>query len=169
MLAWFPVERSRTNRRGRARRSCPASGSRPADGRWERGSSTPASKYPPFADVIKDAESVDGLIKLHHKGTRLYAELGHNHLDRDFIVLISIARGIGKGAILGGMSWGFGDDWIWQFRKVDDRIHIVRRNVRFTATKGSPEEKAVNFAYTDSVLFSLPIVTTSPSGAYVVS
>jgi hypothetical protein len=129
---------------------------------------TPASKYPPFADVIKESESVDGLIKLHHKGTRLYAELGHNHLDRDFIVLISIARGIGKGAILGGMSWGFGDDWIWQFRKVDERIHIVRRNVRFTASKGSPEEKAVNFAYTDSVLFSLPIVTISPSGAYVV-
>ncbi len=130
--------------------------------------STPASKYPPFADVVKDSEAVDGLIKLHHKGTRLYAELGHNHLDRDFIVLISIARGIGKGAILGGMSWGFGDDWIWQFRKVDERIHVVRRNVRFTAAKGSPEEKAVNFAYTDSVLFSLPIVTTSPSGADLV-
>ena len=128
----------------------------------------PAPKYPPFADVVKDSEAVDGLIKLHHKGTRLYAELGANHLDRDFIVLISIARGIGKGAILGGMSWGFGDDWIWQFRKVDERIHVVRRNVRFTAAKGSPEEKAVNFAYTDSVLFSLPIVTTAPNGAYVV-
>ena len=60
------------------------------------------------------------------------------------------------------MSWGFGDDWIWQFRKVDDHIHIVRRNVRFTAAKGSPEEKAVKLAYTDSVLFSLPIVTIEP-------
>ena len=66
------------------------------------------------------------------------------------------------------MSWGFGDDWIWQFRKVDDRIHIVRRNVRFTAAKGGPQEKAVDLAYTDSVLFSLPIVTTSPSGGNVV-
>ena len=31
------------------------------------------------------------------------------------------------------MSWGFGDDWVWQFRKVDDNVHIVRRNVRFKA------------------------------------
>jgi len=139
-------------------------------------SSTPSSsnssdskpKYPPFAEVIKDAQELDGLIKLHHKGTRLYAELNNSHFNREFIVVISIARGIGKGAILGGMSWGFGDDWIWQFRKVDDRIHIIRSNVRFTAAKGSPEEKALGFAYTDSVLFSLPIATMSPSGGYVV-
>jgi hypothetical protein len=130
--------------------------------------STATPKYPPFADVIKDSEQVDGLIRLHHKGTRLYAELNSSQFGRDFIVLISIARGIGKGQILGGMSWGFGDDWIWQFRKVDDRIQIVRRNVRFTAAKGSPEERAVDLAYTDSVLFSLPIATMSPSGAYVV-
>ena len=135
-------------------------------------SSTPAKreipKYPPFADVIKDAVTVDGLIRLHHKGTRLFAELNSNHFNRDFIVLISIARGIGKDSLLGGMSWGFGDDWIWRFVKVDDRIHIVRRNVRFTAASGSPESRAVGLAYTDSVLFSLPITTMSPSGAYVV-
>ena len=66
------------------------------------------------------------------------------------------------------MSLNFGDDWIWQFRKVDDFIYVVRRNVRFTANKGSPEEKAVGLGFTDSILFSLPIVTIAPSGAYVV-
>ncbi|HKD35166.1 MAG TPA: DUF5117 domain-containing protein, partial [Pirellulales bacterium] len=84
-------------------------------------------------------------------------------------VVISIARGIGHGHILGGMSWGGnGEDAIWQFRKVDDRIQVVRRNVRFTAAKGSPEERAVGIAYTDSILFSLPIVSVSPSGGYLV-
>ncbi len=125
-------------------------------------------KLPPYADVTKDFETIDGLIKLHRKGNRLLAELGSGHLNKDFIVLISIAKGIGRGQILGGMSWGFGDDWIWQFRKVDDRIHLVRRNVRFTASKGDPQEKAIDLAYTDSVLFSLPIITNSPSGASVV-
>ncbi len=127
----------------------------------------PTPKYPSYADTLKDSQEVNGLIKLHRKGNHLYAEMPSSQMDRDFIVLISIARGIGKGQILGGMSWGFGDDWIWQFRKVDERIQIVRRNVRFTAQHGSPEEKAVSMAYTDSVLFSLPIVTTSSSGAYV--
>ncbi len=81
-------------------------------------------------------------------------------------MLISIARGIGEGSLLGGMTWGFGDDWVWQFRKVGDNVQIVRRNVRFTADDGSPEEQAVKLAYTDSVLFSLPIVTTRPPAAW---
>ncbi len=125
-------------------------------------------KFPPFAEVLKDAEAIDGLIKLHRKGGTVYAEISPAQLNKDFIVVISIAKGIGRGALLGGMSWGFGDDWLWQFRKVDDYIHVVRRNVRFSAAKGSPEERAVALAYTDSVLFSLPIVTMGPSGGFVV-
>lgn len=126
------------------------------------------SKKPAFAEVLKDAKTIDGLIDLHRKDGRLYAEIASNQFNKDFIVLIAIARGIGEGQLLGGMTWGFGDDWLWQFRKVEDNVHIVRRNVRFTATKGSPEEKAVKLAYTDSILFSLPIVTTGPSGGTVV-
>ena len=127
-----------------------------------------SSKHRPYDEVIKDYETIDGLIKTHKKGNRLLGEFGSKQLDKDFIVLISIAKGIGRGSMLGGMSWGFGDDWIWQFRKVDDRIHLVRRNVRFTADKADPQHRAIDLAYTDSVLFSLPILTTSPSGASVV-
>ncbi len=128
----------------------------------------PASKYPAYADVVKDFESIDGLVPMKRKGNRLLAELSSSHMNHDYIVLISIAKGIGRGLVLGGMTWQSGDDWIWQFRKVDDRIQIVRRNVRFTAAKGDPQSKAIDTAYTDSVLFSLPILTVSPSGASVV-
>ena len=126
------------------------------------------SKKPDYSEVLKDAKTIEGLIKLHQKDGKLYGEITSSQLNKDFIVLISIAKGIGQGQLLGGMSWGFGDDWVWQFRKVDDNVHIVRRNVRFKATKGSPEEKAVKLAYTDSVLFSLPIVTKGPGGGLVV-
>jgi hypothetical protein len=126
-------------------------------------------KYPPYAEFFKDADDpISGLIKLRRKGGTLYAEISPSQLNRDFIVVVSIARGIGSGTLLAGMSWNFGDDPVWQFRKVDDYIHVVRRNVRFSANKGSPEERAVGLAFTDSILFSLPIVTTSNSGAYVV-
>jgi hypothetical protein len=129
----------------------------------------PKPKYPPYEEVLKDAKTVEGLIKLHRKDDQLFAEISPNQLDRDFIVLISIARGIGQTPILGGFSWGFGDDWVWQFRRAGERIHLVRRNVRFTADKGSPTAKAVQVAYTDSVLFSLPIATRGPGGEYVVN
>jgi len=128
----------------------------------------PKPKYPPFADVAKDFTPVEGLFHLYRKDSRLLAEIEPGHFNRDFIVLIAIARGIGEGSLLGGMPVGFGDDWLWTFRKVDDNIHVVRRNIRFKATKGSPEEKAVKFAYTDSVLYSLPIITMGPRGGAIV-
>ena len=123
---------------------------------------------PPFAVLLKDATKVNGVIPLWRKDDKVYAELTDSLLGKEFFVLISIARGIGDSFLLGGMSLGFGDDWVWQFRKVDDNIQIVRKNVRFFADKGSPEEKAVDLAYTDSVLFSLPIATTGPTGGHVI-
>jgi len=123
---------------------------------------------PPFAVLLKDAVRVDGLVPLWRKDGKVYAELSNAMLDKEFFVLISIARGIGDRSVLGGLSLGFGDDWVWVFRKVDDSIHVVRKNVRFFADKGSPEQKAVDLAYTDSVLFSVPIATTSPGGGHVI-
>jgi hypothetical protein len=123
---------------------------------------------PAFSVLLKGAKIIRGLVPMYRKGPKLYAEISSANMDKDFIVIISIARGIGERPLLGGMSWGFGDDWIWQFRKRGDRIQIVRRNVRFRAAKGTPQEEAVHLAYTDSVLFSLPIATTAPSGADVV-
>jgi hypothetical protein len=139
----------------------------PSEAKPAAGGEKPKPKYTPYAVVMKDAgQPIPGLIPLRRKNQKLYAELSSGHLNKDYIVLMTIAKGIGRMPILGGISWG--DDAVWQFRKVGERVHLVRRNLRFTAKKGSPEKKAVELAYTDSVLFSLPIVTKSPSGATVV-
>ena len=134
----------------------------------DAGSADTKGGKPAFAVLLKDATKIDGLITLWRKDDKVYAELPDALLGKELFVLISIARGIGDRFLLGGMSWGDGDDWVWQFRKVDDNIHVVRKNVRFFADKGSPEEKAVDLAYTDSVLFSVPIATTGPSGGHVI-
>lgn len=119
---------------------------------------------PPYAAHLKDAPPIPGMITLYRRGNSLFAELNSQDYSSEYIVLISISRGIAQGQLLGGMSWGFGDDWIWQFRKVDENVHVIRRNVRFKANKGSPEAHAVSNAYTDSVLFSLPIASKGPKG-----
>ena len=127
-------------------------------------------KHPSFTAATKEHKHIPGLIPLFTKEGEVLAEIGPSTLNRDFILVISIARGIGHGHLLGGMSWGGnGDDAIVQFRKVNDQIQVVRRNVRFTAAKGSPEEKAVGYAYTDSILFSLPIAAANSSGGYLVN
>ncbi len=114
--------------------------------------------------VLKEAKPVEGLISLYQKDNRLYAELSGGNLQDEYMVLIAIARGIGQRPVLGGYSWGFGDDWVWSFRKVDKNVHIIRRNVRFKADGGTPEARAVRNAYTDSVIFSLPVITKGPKG-----
>jgi hypothetical protein len=66
--------------------------------------------------------------------------------------------------VIAGMSWGFGDDVIWTFRKSGEKIYVMRRNVRFRANPNSPEASAVELAYSDSVLYALPIITKTPKG-----
>ena len=94
----------------------------------------PAPKFPPYAQVIGEAQTIPGLLMLHRKDMRLLAEISQADLNKDFIVAIAIARGIGQTPLLGGMTVHFDDTWVWQFRKTEDRIQIVRRNVRFRAT-----------------------------------
>lgn len=132
------------------------------------GSATPQPPTPAHVALLKDAKPVSGMLTMYEKGNNLYAELAGGDYTSEYIVLISISRGIGQTPLLGGFSWGFGDDWIWQFRKVGENVHIVRRNVRFKANTGSPEARAVQNAYTDSVLFSLPIITKGPKGGDMV-
>lgn len=105
---------------------------------------------------------------MYHNDQKLLVELDSGDLQQEYIILTSIARGISSGLIIGGMSWNFEDDAIWKFRKSGDKIYVLRRNVRFRAAPNSPEASAVELAYSDSVLYVLPIVTKAPSGADLV-
>ncbi len=127
--------------------------------------STPAAAH---VRLLKDFKKVDGMIPFYYKGSKLYAEFKSSHYGQEYIILMSIAKGIGQGDLLGGFSWGLGDDAVWKFRKVDQRVHVIRKNVRFKATSGTPTASALANAYTDSVLFSLPISTKGPGGGDLV-
>jgi hypothetical protein len=133
---------------------------------------TPAAATPPakspYEQATTGSKKIEGLWTLHTKDQQILAEITPGQLGQNFIVIVSISRGVSRGMVLGGMSWGFGDDVIWTFNKVGDKLHVVRRNVRFKAAPGSPEATAVKLAYSDSVLYSLPIVATGPSGGMLV-
>jgi hypothetical protein len=123
-----------------------------------------AAAAPPHVALLKDAKTHTGMLTVYQTTNNVYVELGAGDYNSEYLVLISIAKGIGQGQLLGGMSWGFGDDWVWTFRKLDDKVHVVRKNVRFKASQGTPEATAVSNAYTDSVLFSLPANVKGPKG-----
>lgn len=121
-----------------------------------------------FDTYVEKLEKSTGLWDSWSNDERMLVEIKSSHIGKDFIIVTSISQGVGIGDVIGGMSWGFGDDAIWTFRKVGEKIHVVQRNVRFRAKAGSPEADAVSTAYSDSVLYALPILTTTPGGGSLV-
>jgi hypothetical protein len=117
-----------------------------------------------YDQLIEGKTKVEGLWTLYHKDQQLLGEFKPSDLGKEFIVLPSIARGVSSGMVIGGMSWQMDDDIIWTFKKVDEKLFVMRRNVRYKAAPNSPEARAVEFAYSDSVLYALPIQATSPRG-----
>ncbi len=114
-------------------------------------------EFEDFDKVIADSEKFEGVFRLYKKKERLFLEIDSSQFDKPYLFLMAIARGIGTGEVLGGMTWGMGDDWLIAFRRVGDRVHLVRKNTRFRAQSGSPAAEAVKLAYTDSVLASFKI------------
>jgi hypothetical protein len=104
------------------------------------------------------AEVHDGLFKLFRKSDQLYLEIKPMQFDQQFLCPISIARGMAEG----GSTLNFGEQWVLVFRKVNDRVFLIRRNVRFQARAGTAISRAVETTYTDSVLMSLRIQSIHP-------
>ncbi len=127
----------------------------------------PPSKFEAATAGAKKAEgfSQEKMWNIYFKDQQILVDLKNTQLNQDFIVLTSIAKGVSSGMVIGGMTWG--DDVLWSFRKVGDKMHVLRRNVRFKARPGTPEASAVKMAYADSVLYALPIVTETPGGNLV--
>ncbi|HEV7279924.1 MAG TPA: zinc-dependent metalloprotease [Pirellulaceae bacterium] len=124
---------------------------------------------PKWKAILGDkSKTLEGMLTVHKNDEKVFFELTPGDYSSEYIVLISISKGIGVEPLYGGMSWGFGDDWVWQFRKIGDRVMVVRKNVRFKAKAGTPEAGAVSRAYSDSVLFSLPAGEKGPKGGDLV-
>jgi len=121
-----------------------------------------------FDQLIDKKKKVEGMWTIYYGDQQLLVEFSNEAFKKDYIVLPSIARGISQGMVLGGMSWNFEEDVIWSFKKTDEKVFVSQKNIRFRAKPNSPEASAVQLAYSDSILFSLPILTKTPSGGTLV-
>ncbi len=116
-------------------------------------------EYEDFNKVTEDSKKYQGYFTLYQKKENLYCEIKPSQLEKPFLLMASIARGIGSGYILSGMTM---DEWLLEWKRVGDKVHLVRKNVRFRADKGSPIAEAVNLGYSDSVLFALKLESVHP-------
>ena len=129
---------------------------------------SPRSTQPGFAQLLRGSTRVDSHIDLFQKNQHVYALLEADDFDTDLLVLISIARGIGQRPLYTGATWEFGNDWVCQFRRVGDRVHFVRRNIRYRAQPGTAAAAAIAANYSDSILAALPVAAERDNGAVLV-
>ncbi len=124
-------------------------------------SSSKKSKFADFKKTIEGAKKIEGLFTLYQKDQHLYAAIKPSMYNTELIAPMAIARGMASA----GTPLNFGDEWILYFRRVGDKIQLVRKNIHYQAPKGTPLAKAVKQNFTDSVLKALPIVSMAPGGA----
>ena len=120
-------------------------------------------KYGDFTELTKDATKYDGLFTLHKKDDNLYAEIKPNQFNQPFLAPITIAKGLAQA----GTPITSDDEWVLVFKRVGDRVQLIRRNIHFKTTN-KDLEKAVEQNYTDSIIQSLPILALNPMGGSVV-
>ncbi|MGZ8392489.1 MAG: zinc-dependent metalloprotease [Gemmatimonadales bacterium] len=118
-----------------------------------------------FSDVTKGAEVRSGIFTLYLKRDKAYLALTPGQLDRDYLLVTQLSRGIGELGLDGGTS--IRSDLV-RFRRAGDRIELTIVNPRFAATAGTPMARAVGYSFGHSVAQSFPIATLRDNGEILV-
>jgi hypothetical protein len=118
------------------------------------GQAPAGSRFADFNTIVQGAKEHDGLFKLYQKDGHVYLEILPHQFDKPILCPIAVARGAG----LGGYTLNEDEQWVLLFKRVDDKVQLIRRNVHFKAKPGTPLARAVETTYTDSVLLAPRIV-----------
>ncbi len=109
-----------------------------------------------FAEVVKDAKESPGLIRTWQKDEKIWIELSPDQFDKMYFFSTSLSRGLGEKWFFGGLMW---DDNVVVFHKAGTSVQLIAKNQRYFAAQGTPEARAVEEAFADSLLASAPIVS----------
>ena len=132
-------------------------GASPASVAQAVGAAAAAATGPrPFAEVIKDAKEIPGLFRVWQKDEKTWLELAPDQFDKLFLFSINLSRGLGEKWFFGGMRWDYD---VVSFRKIGNQVQLVARNQRYFAKPATPEARAVEEAFADSLLASAPVAS----------
>ncbi len=122
-----------------------------------------------FERLIDGAEKIEGFLTFYKKDDKLYLALTEDQLDREFILNYKIARGIGASGLYGGTMLNIFEAELVAFRKKENKIFFVNIPHRYTAEEGTPQARAVDLTYGESVLETANIEATNDDGVMLVN
>src|SRR5689334_19102118 len=111
----------------------------------------------PFAEwgkLTKDAEQKKGFLTTWKKRDNLYVELAPDQMEKPFLYVVSLSKGIGSNFILGGLPL---DDRMLQFERHGDRVFLVHVNTWITAPDNTPIGKARAISIPNSIVQTFKI------------
>ena len=118
---------------------------------------------PPFATVVREARRIEGPLTLWQKDDKVWIELLPSQLGKPFFLSPKIKSGIGEAFVLGGLMAypvnGAGGPQVVEFVRVHNTIRMQARNTDVTAKTGTPEARAVENAYSHSLLGAAPVAS----------
>jgi hypothetical protein len=137
-------------------------------------SSAPATTQPAFDQVIKGAERQDGLLPIWKRQEKVWIELPASAFGKPLFLSPKLASGIGEAGVFGGLMqsrWAQvgRPQWV-EFRKVQQQVQLLAINAAYTAQKDTPQAKAVQAAFSPSLLGSVPLASAphAKSGAVLI-
>lgn len=105
-----------------------------------------------FEELTKDAEHLEGFFDLYKTEENLYMAVSKEDLDKEFLMNFEIAQGIGSSGLYGGTMLNIFEGLLVRLEKREGKIFVVQLPHRYNAEEGTPEAKAVELTYGNSVL-----------------
>lgn len=114
-----------------------------------------------FATEIAGLDVQDGFVTVYRdrKKQKLLAALRPEQLNRYYLMVTSISRGVGEFGLYRGMPL---QDFPLTLRQVDDAVQVVVPNLYFRTSPDDLLGKTLKDSFSDSVLYTLPILATHP-------
>ncbi len=112
--------------------------------------------FKPFDKITKSLKRKPGLFTLYQNDRtgQTYAEINPDQLNQNYLCTFTLESGVGQSGLYRGMPLG---ELLFYFRRVNNNIDFVVRNVNFRVQRGSTLQRSVERSFSDSVLYSLPI------------
>ncbi|WP_119152956.1 zinc-dependent metalloprotease [Caldimonas tepidiphila] len=109
-----------------------------------------------FDDVVRGAVRSEGFLPLWRRDDRLWIEIPEEMFERPFLLAANVSHSVGERGLYGSQM---GPSWVASFRRVGSQVQLLARNMAWRAEGDLPSQRAVEQAFSDSLLASGPMAS----------
>ena len=114
-----------------------------------------------FNQFIKNYRQIAGLFTVYRddKKGKVYLEIKPEQLNKNYLATMTMESGIGESFLYSTIPL---NDFLFYFKRTNNRLQFVVRNVNFRTSPGDPQTRSIARSFSDSILASIPIISIHP-------